>query len=80
MTVDACNPRRDIIERAADLIKTGGVVICPTRGLYGLAAAALDPQAVNRVFTLKGRDAEKPLLVLIHRTGLLGGSLPTSPP
>lgn len=37
----------------------------PTRGLYGLAADAFRESAVARLFALKGRPAEKPVLVLI---------------
>ena len=40
------------------------MVIIPTRHLYGLAADALDAAAIQRVFAMKGRPADKPLLIL----------------
>jgi L-threonylcarbamoyladenylate synthase len=66
-------PAAGVIARAADLIRQGRVVIFPTRGLYGLAADAFNPQAVDRVFALKGRIRAKPLLVLIHQHDQLNG-------
>jgi L-threonylcarbamoyladenylate synthase len=43
------------------------VVCFPTRCLYGLAADAFDADAVERVFQIKKRPADLPLLVLISR-------------
>jgi L-threonylcarbamoyladenylate synthase len=44
----------------------GGLVAIPTETVYGLAAAADDPEAVARVFALKGRPPTNPLIVHIH--------------
>ncbi len=54
-----------MISRAAEVIAAGGVVIFPTHGLYGLGADAFNPDAVGRIFRIKGRPPDKPLLVLI---------------
>jgi L-threonylcarbamoyladenylate synthase len=51
------------ISRAAKLLKEGGVIIMPTETVYGIAANALDPAAVKRVFRVKGRPPENPLIV-----------------
>ncbi len=53
------------IEYAAELIRRGEVVGMPTETVYGLAANALDPQAVSRIFTAKGRPQDNPLIVHI---------------
>jgi L-threonylcarbamoyladenylate synthase len=63
--VDPERPDRSIVEKTAGIVVRGGVIIYPTRGLYGLGADALNPAAVKRVFDLKGRDHRKALLVLI---------------
>jgi L-threonylcarbamoyladenylate synthase len=63
--VDPHEPESDAISRAAKAIAAGGVVIFPTRGLYGLATDAFNPDAVGRIFQIKGRPPNKPLLVLI---------------
>jgi L-threonylcarbamoyladenylate synthase len=65
--VDNRRPDGRIIALAAQVMKKGGVVIFPTQGLYGLGVAAHNDQAVAGLFALKGRPADKPLLVLIHK-------------
>ena len=59
------NPDTDTIQEAAGVIRKGGVIAFPTRGLYGLGADAFNPQAVERIFKIKRRPAEKPILILI---------------
>lgn len=54
---------QDRIERAADALRAGGLVVMPTETVYGLAADALDRGAVRRVFKLKGRPSFDPLIV-----------------
>jgi len=61
----------DAVDSAARIIKGGGVVVFPTRGLYGLGADAFNETAVDRIFKIKRRSAEKPVLVLIHEMGHL---------
>jgi len=51
------------IERAADAIAAGQSVVYPTETVYGLGAAATDPEAVDRVFAIKNRPRDKPLSV-----------------
>ncbi|MBF0202889.1 MAG: threonylcarbamoyl-AMP synthase [Desulfamplus sp.] len=53
------------IQKAAAIINAGGVVVFPAKCLYGLAADALNPEAVERVFHIKQRPLTNPLLVLI---------------
>jgi L-threonylcarbamoyladenylate synthase len=51
------------VERASALLRAGQVVAVPTETVYGLAANALDPVAVQRIFTVKGRPAHNPIIV-----------------
>jgi L-threonylcarbamoyladenylate synthase len=51
--------------RAAELLRAGGLVAVPTETVYGLAAVASDPSAVARVYEVKGRPREHPLIVHI---------------
>ena len=46
-----------------DALSSGGVVALPTETVYGLACLALDEQAVQKVYDLKGRPATNPLIV-----------------
>lgn len=51
------------IRAAADLLRAGDLVGLPTETVYGLAADALNPDAVRRIFAAKGRPADHPLIV-----------------
>jgi L-threonylcarbamoyladenylate synthase len=51
------------ISDAARILREGGVVAFPTETVYGLGANALDVDAVQRVYTLKGRPSTSPLIV-----------------
>lgn len=53
------------IETARACIASGGVVAIPTDTLYGLAADATNPEALDRVYEIKGRPAHMPLPVLV---------------
>ncbi|MDL2293427.1 threonylcarbamoyl-AMP synthase [Ruminococcaceae bacterium OttesenSCG-928-D13] len=61
----------DGIKLAADLLKDGQVVAIPTETVYGLAASALDDDAVARIFDAKGRPQDNPLIVHIDRMEML---------
>lgn len=65
-------PEPEQIRNAAQVIRKGGVVVFPTRSLYGLGSDALNPDAVERIFEIKQRPDNKPILVLIHRKKELG--------
>ena len=56
---------RENIDRAAWIIKTGGIVAFPTETVYGLGADALNPEAVSRIFEAKERPFFDPLIVHI---------------
>lgn len=56
-------PTQENIQRAGEIILSGGVVIMPTETVYGLACNALDPEAVRRVYRIKGRPEDNPLIV-----------------
>jgi L-threonylcarbamoyladenylate synthase len=59
--VDPAAPQRDAIEEAAKWIASGGVVAIPTDTLYGLAADPFSPEAVARIFAVKGRGGDRAL-------------------
>lgn len=57
------SPTADAIAEAVALLRAGRLVALPTETVYGLGADALDPVAVGRIFTAKGRPADHPLIV-----------------
>jgi L-threonylcarbamoyladenylate synthase len=69
--VDGAQPDPAVIADAAAVLRRGGVVGFPTETFYGLAAAALNPRAVARIFRVKDRSASKPLLVLVDSVDMV---------
>ena len=60
------HPDHGQIIEAGKIICRQGIVIFPAQCLYGVAANALDPDAVRKVFEIKQRPLNNPILVLIH--------------
>jgi len=54
------------VEKAVELLNNGQVVAVPTETVYGLAGSLSKPQAIDKVFALKGRPAKNPLIIHIH--------------
>lgn len=67
--IDGGNPREDAIQEAARIICSGGVVVFPTTSLYGLAVDASNPAAVEKLFVIKQRPLDKPILILVPDLG-----------
>lgn len=51
------------VEQAAELIRQGNVVAFPTETVYGLGADAWNPSAVKKIYALKGRPEDNPLII-----------------
>lgn len=64
-------PTEPNIERAAQILQSGGLVGMPTETVYGLAANALDPQACGSLFAAKRRPRNDPLIVHITNMGMM---------
>ena len=56
-------PHRLAVERAAEVLGRGGLVLIPTETVYGLGADALNEDAVLRIFLAKGRPQDNPLII-----------------
>lgn len=63
--INAVSPDAVLIERAADLLRKGELVVFPTETVYGLGADAFQPEALEGIFTAKGRPFSDPLIVHI---------------
>lgn len=59
------------IDRAAEILKNGGIVAIPTETVYGLAADAYNIDAVKRIFEAKGRPQDNPLIVHVSDMKML---------
>lgn len=58
----------NIIAHAASLLKSGNLVAIPTETVYGLGADALNPTAIQKVYTAKGRPSTNPLIIHLPHT------------
>ena len=58
---------------AADIIKNGGLVAIPTETVYGLGANGLNEEAVAKIFQVKGRPQDNPLILHIAQAGDMEG-------
>jgi L-threonylcarbamoyladenylate synthase len=63
--IDPLTPDPDDIRLASDILGQKGVLVFPTTGLYGLGADARSADAVRRVFAIKRRPPQQPVLVLL---------------
>lgn len=61
--VDPVSPDSTVINEAAEILKKGGTVAFPTETVYGLGANALDDNACNKIFMVKGRQQDNPIIV-----------------
>ena len=59
-------PSAEAITEAARILQAGGLVGLPTETVYGLAANALDGQAVAKIYAAKGRPSFNPLIIHCH--------------
>lgn len=65
--VNKKKPERSKILKAAAILKKGGVVAFPTDTVYGIGVCALNKKAVLRIYKIKKRDKNKPLIILLSR-------------
>lgn len=68
METKVLNPNiEEEIQLAGRLLRQGGLVAIPTETVYGLAANALDPEASKKIYAVKGRPSDNPLIVHISK-------------
>lgn len=59
------------LAEAKAVLKSGGIIIYPTDTLYGLGCDATNKKAVEKIYSLKGRDTGKPLSILVSNYAML---------
>ncbi len=65
LPVDPVHPEFKILQEVLPILRQGGIIIFPTETFYGLGGNGLDVRALNRIFCVKGRPADLPLLCLV---------------
>lgn len=61
------NPQERLISKAADILKSGGIVIYPTDTIYGLGCDIFQPKAIEKICQIKGINPKKAQLSFICR-------------
>jgi L-threonylcarbamoyladenylate synthase len=59
------------IKNSLAILKSGGIILYPTDTVWGLGCDATNPSAVQKIFTIKSREENKSLLVLVNGIGML---------
>lgn len=53
------------LAECANIIRNSGIIVFPTETVYGIAANALNEEAVKKIYLAKGRPSDNPLIVHI---------------
>ena len=67
METKICKIDDKSIERAKQILFSSGVVAIPTETVYGLGAIGTDGDAVQKIFEIKGRPSDNPLIAHVHK-------------
>lgn len=70
---------REIIKKAVEVLRSGGIILYPTDTIWGIGCDACREEAVEKVIQLKGRSADKSLIVLLDHPGKLSAYLQEVP-
>jgi L-threonylcarbamoyladenylate synthase len=66
IAVSAQDPELGVIQRAAEVLLAGGLVVVPTDTVYGLVCDPRQTSAVDRLYEVKQRSRDLPLVLLLH--------------
>jgi L-threonylcarbamoyladenylate synthase len=76
--IDPEHPDKALLHKAVKILSRGGIIVYPTDTLYGLGASTSRPEAMDRLFALKGRSGSKPVSLMVNsiaEISKLAGSL-----
>ena len=66
------DPKMEVqINKAIELLKSGGVILYPTDTIWGIGCDATNPEAVKKVFAVKKREESKSLVTLVSDLDML---------
>lgn len=60
LAINPDNPQQRLIDKAAAVLRSGGIICYPTDTIYGIGCDIYNQKAVNRVFQIKKRPKHKP--------------------
>lgn len=77
--IDPNAPDLALLAEAAEIIKSGGIIGYPTETVYGLGGDIFNADTVERIFTIKGRQFNKALIVIVDSVEMLQPLIETMP-
>ena len=60
LKINPCNPQDRLIQKAANILKEGGVIAYPTDTHYGIGCDIMNKKAIEKIYQIKQRDKKKP--------------------
>ena len=54
------------MEKLLETLKSGGIILYPTDTIWGIGCDATDDEAVMKIFKIKNRDQNKPLIIMVE--------------
>lgn len=64
---------KEDLNKALETLKSGGLILYPTDTIWGIGCDATNPDAVEKIFALKGRDKGKSMIILLGNDYQLEG-------
>ena len=71
LKTDPYNPDPGVLAKAAEILLSGGLVAFPTETVYGLGAVVFNEDAVKKIFEVKRRPPDNPLIIHISSMSML---------
>jgi L-threonylcarbamoyladenylate synthase len=65
LKVGADNSEERILTQAAEILANGGIIAYPTETFYGLGADATNEKAIEKIYTIKSRNSNNPISIII---------------
>jgi L-threonylcarbamoyladenylate synthase len=65
ITLDPDSPDQSLIAKVGSILKRGGVIAFPTETFYGLGTDGDNEEAIEKIYTIKGRSFDKPIPIII---------------
>ncbi len=78
--IDSGCPNQQVIQKAADILRQGGLVAFPTETVYGLGGNGLDGEVCKKIYAAKGRPSDNPLILHISQISELRPIVKEIPP
>jgi len=78
--VDFHCPSQEVIQKAANILRQGGLVAFPTETVYGLGGNGLDKEVCKKIYAAKGRPSDNPLILHISQISELRPIVKEIPP